>query len=170
MPDDTGGLTVLDPSSGGWWNQPQAMANAAGMLVSTLDDLWSFVAMLVARGRHEGQQLLSRDAVEAMTRDHLTAEQRGSAALFLSAYGGWGYGMAAPGATGVDPHAPSGYGWTGGTGALWRTEPDDGLTGILLSNRAMTAPEMPACMADSGRPPPARWPAEPNGSGPPRVR
>ena len=74
MPDgDTGTLGVLDPPVGGWWNEPPAMANAAGMLVSTLDDLWAFVSMLLAGGRHEGQQLLSPGAVSAMTRDHLTA-------------------------------------------------------------------------------------------------
>ena len=77
MPDrDTGALTVLDPPEGGWWNQPPAMANEAGMLVSTIDDLWAFVSMLLAGGRHEGQQLLSPGAVAAMTRDHLTAAQR----------------------------------------------------------------------------------------------
>ena len=31
-----------------------------------------------------------------MTRDHLTAAQRATAALFLGEHG-WGYGMAAPG-------------------------------------------------------------------------
>ena len=35
---------VLDPPDGGWWNEPPAMANAAGMLVSTLDDFWAFVS------------------------------------------------------------------------------------------------------------------------------
>lgn len=55
MPDGAGGLTVLDPPAGGWWSTPQAMANAAGMLVSTLDDFWAFVAMLVAGGRHDGR-------------------------------------------------------------------------------------------------------------------
>ncbi len=35
----TGVLEVLDPPVGGWWSEPPAMANAAGMLVSTVDDL-----------------------------------------------------------------------------------------------------------------------------------
>ena len=45
MPDDAGGSRP-GPAGGGWWNEPQAMANAAGMLVSTLDDYWAFVSML----------------------------------------------------------------------------------------------------------------------------
>jgi CubicO group peptidase (beta-lactamase class C family) len=144
MPDDTGGLAVLDPAAGGWWNEPQAMANAAGMLVSTLDDYWAFVSMLLAQGRHDGQPLLSPGAVQAMTRDHLTPAQRASATLFLGQHGGWGLCMAAPGPTRASPPEPSGYGWNGGTGTLWTTDPDFGLTGIVLSNRAMTSPEPPA--------------------------
>jgi CubicO group peptidase (beta-lactamase class C family) len=83
MPDESGHLVVLDPPSGGWWNEPQAMANAAGMLVSTLDDYRAFVSMLLADGRHDGQALLSPAAVEEMTRNHLTDAQRASAPVFL---------------------------------------------------------------------------------------
>jgi CubicO group peptidase (beta-lactamase class C family) len=143
MPDDAGGLSVLDPPAAGWWNTPQPMANAAGMLVSTLDDFWAFVSMLAAQGRHGGQPLLSPAAVEAMTRDHLTEAQRASAPIFLGAHGGWGYGMAAPGPSRAGPPEPSGYGWNGGTGTLWTTDPDYGLTGIVLSTRAMTSPAPP---------------------------
>ena len=148
MPDGGDGLRVLDPPAGGWWNEPPAMANAAGWLVSTLDDFWAFVTMVVARGRHDGQALLSPRAVEAMTRDHLTAAQRASAPIFLGQHGGWGYCMAAPGPTRAAPPEPSGYGWNGGTGTVWTTDPDYGLTGMVLSTRAMTSPEPPAHIGD----------------------
>jgi CubicO group peptidase (beta-lactamase class C family) len=144
IPDAAGGLGLLDPPAGGWWNQPQAMANAAGMLVSTLDDYWAFVSMVVAQGRHDGQPLLSPGSVGAMTRDHLTAAQRASASLFLGADGGWGYCMRAPGPSRAGPPVPSGFGWNGGTGTEWTTDPDYGLTGIVLSTRAMTSPQTPA--------------------------
>lgn len=145
MPDtESGTLSVLDPPVGGWWNEPPAMANGAGMLVSTLDDFWAFASMLVAGGRHEGEQLLSQESVTAMTTDHLTADQRASGALFLGVQGGgWGYGMAAPGPVTGDPPFPWGYGWNGGTGTLWMTDPVRGVTGILLTTRAMTSPEPP---------------------------
>ena len=144
MPNESGGLDVFDPPAGGWWNEPQAMANAAGMLVSTLDDYWAFVSMLLADGSHGEQPLLSPGSVEVMTRNHLSDAQRASAPIFLGAHGGWGYGMAAPGPTRAEPPEPSGYGWNGGTGALWTTDPDSGLTGIVLSTRAMTSPVPPA--------------------------
>ena len=41
-----------------------------------------------------------------------------------------------------------GFGWDGGTGTTWRTEPSTGVTGILLTQRAMTSPEPPQVFAD----------------------
>ncbi len=145
-----GGLQVLDPAHGGWWSSPPAMANAAGMLVSTLDDFWAFVSMLLADGVHDGARVLSPASVRAMTTDHLTDAQRGTAPLFLGRTGGWGYDMAAPGplGPGTEPPVPWGYGWDGGTGTTWRSDPVRGLTGILLTQRAMTSPEPPPLFVD----------------------
>ncbi len=149
LPDgETGTLGVLDSPVGGWWSEPPAMANACGMLVSTLDDLWAFVSLLLADGRHEGQQLLSPGAVSAMTRDHLTPGQRASAQLFLGEHGGWGYCMAAPGPVDGEPPIPWGFGWNGGTGTTWYSDPTRGLTGILLTTTAMTSPEPPRHFVD----------------------
>jgi CubicO group peptidase (beta-lactamase class C family) len=113
-----GGLRELDRPRGGWWNTPPAMGNAAGMLVSTLDDFWAFVSLLRAGGVREGEQILSRASVTAMTTDHLTDDQRASAPVFLGPGVGWGYCMAAPGplAPGEEPPVPWGYGWDGGSG------------------------------------------------------
>ncbi len=33
------------------------------------------------------------------------------------------------------------FGWNGGTGTAWYSDPARGLTGILLTTRAMTSPE-----------------------------
>jgi CubicO group peptidase (beta-lactamase class C family) len=146
----TGALTLLDPPEGGWWNEPPAMGNAAGMLVSTLDDYWAFVSMLLAGGRHGGQSFLAPGLVADMTRDHLTAAQRASAPPFLEPGMGWGYCMAAPApAPGPDKRpVPYGFGWNGGTGTAWTSDPERGLTGILLTQRAMSSPEPPAVFVD----------------------
>jgi CubicO group peptidase (beta-lactamase class C family) len=139
-PDESDELRVLDRPDG-WWSRPPAMANVAGMLVSTLDDFWAFVAMLAAGGRHEGRRILSADAVAAMTRNHLNDAQRTANTLFLGEHGGWGYCMAAPVPVAAVPLTLHGYGWDGGTGTTWRTDPGRGLTGILFTQRAMTSPE-----------------------------
>jgi CubicO group peptidase (beta-lactamase class C family) len=146
--DELGKLRLLDPPVGGWWNEPPAMANAAGMLVSTLDDFWAFVSMLLAGGEYQGRQVLSRESVEAMTRNQLTDQQQAEAQLFLGEFGGWGYGMATPGPIADEPSTPSRIGWTGGTGTLWWSDPRHGLTGILFTQRSMTSPRFPTLFTD----------------------
>jgi CubicO group peptidase (beta-lactamase class C family) len=96
--------------------------------------------MLLGGGVRNGVRVLSAESVVAMTRDHLTAEQRASATLFLGEHGGWGSGMATPGPINSEPPIPWGFGWDGGTGTVWRSDPVRGLTGILFTQRAMTSP------------------------------
>ncbi|HEX3334489.1 MAG TPA: serine hydrolase domain-containing protein [Acidimicrobiales bacterium] len=144
----TGALALFDPPEGGWWDEPAAMGNAAGMLVSTLDDYWAFVAMLLAGGRHEGERVLSAASVEEMTRDHTTAAQRAAAAPFLAERIGWGYCMAAPAPGPGERPVPYGFGWNGGTGTVWTSDRERRLTGILLTQRALMSPEPPALFVD----------------------
>ena len=70
------GCEVYDPAEGGEWSRPPAFPSAAGGLVSTVDDYFAFSRMLLHKGRHGRDQILSRAAVELMTADHLTPEQR----------------------------------------------------------------------------------------------
>jgi CubicO group peptidase (beta-lactamase class C family) len=143
----TGSLTLLDPPSGGWWNEPPRAPNLAGMLVSTLDDFWTFVSMLLAGGLHGRDRVLTEQSVAAMTRDHLTDAQQEQARLFLG-LGGWGLGMVTSRSLTGDAPVPWGFGWDGGTGTTWRSDPVRGLTGILLTQRAMTSPEPPHHFAE----------------------
>jgi CubicO group peptidase (beta-lactamase class C family) len=99
-------------------------------------------------GDYDGQRILSADSAAAMSTNHLTEEQRASASLFLGADSGWGLGMAAPVAGRVPVGVPRGFGWNGGTGTSWWFDPATGLTGILLTQRAMTSPEPPAAFVD----------------------
>jgi CubicO group peptidase (beta-lactamase class C family) len=107
---ETGALDLFDEPRTGWWSAPPARGDVAGMLVSTLDDLWAFVSMLLAGGKHDGEQVLSPGAVAEMTRDHLTAAQRAGSPPFLSKSEGWGYGMAAPGPVDGELPVPWGFG------------------------------------------------------------
>jgi CubicO group peptidase (beta-lactamase class C family) len=104
--------------------------------------------MLRAAGRHQGGQLLSADSVAAMTRNHVTQAQRAAATPFLDPAVGWGYGMAAPAPVEGEPPIPYGYGWNGGTGTVWTTDPRRDVSGILLTQRALTSPEPPALFVD----------------------
>jgi CubicO group peptidase (beta-lactamase class C family) len=76
-----------------------------------------------------------------MTRDHLTPAQRNDGVSILQEGHGWGYGMSvavAANATG----APAGtIGWSGGFGSKWQSDPADGLTTILLTQRMFESPK-----------------------------
>jgi CubicO group peptidase (beta-lactamase class C family) len=138
-------LSVLDASdASSYWSEPPAMPDASGWLVSTIADFWAFVDMLASGGG----ALLSQATVAAMTTNHITAAQRGLAAPFLDAGHGWGYGMAASVPGDVEARVPVGFGWEGGTGTTWRTDPATGLTGILFTQRSMESPVAPELYDD----------------------
>jgi CubicO group peptidase (beta-lactamase class C family) len=130
---ETGAPEVLDRPDG-WWSTPPAMPDANGWLVSTMDDLWSFASALAAAGG----AVLTPASVELMLIDRTTAADRAESAVFL-APGGWGLMMAVPSADGGTGR-PGGYGWDGGLGTSWRNDPSAELTGIMLTQLAVTSP------------------------------
>ena len=136
---ETGELSVLDDPADSWWSTPPPFPDASGWLVSTIDDYWSFVSMLLAGGNLRGRRIVSPASVALMTADRLAPAQREASALFLGETGSWGLGMAVP-ATGSTVPLPCGFGWDGGTGTTWRTNPRSGVTGILFTQRAVTSP------------------------------
>jgi len=144
---ESGTLHVLDPADDSWWSTPPALPNAAGWLVSTIDDYWAFVKTILRSGVHDGERIVSAASVARMTTDHLDARQRAASALFLGETSGWGYGMAVPAASGRTG-IPGGFGWEGGSGTTWRSDVGRGLTGILFTQRAMTSPEPPEIFVD----------------------
>jgi CubicO group peptidase (beta-lactamase class C family) len=142
-----GGLTLIDRPDG-WYAAPPALPDASGGLVSTIDDMGAFTAMLAAGGAG----LLSAESAALMLRDRTTARDRAENPWFFGQHLGWGLMMSVP-AAGVDPQTvpagtPRGYGWEGGSGTVWRTDPATGLTGILLTQRMMTSPEPPEVARD----------------------
>ncbi len=145
---ETGELSVLDDPAHSWWSTPPTFPDASGWLVSTIDDYWSFVSMLLAGGTGPGARILSPATVALMTTDRLTSSQRTAAALFLGEHGGWGLGLAVPATGSSDQPLPWGIGWDGGTGTTWRSHPESGVTGILFTQRAATSPEPPPLMED----------------------
>jgi CubicO group peptidase (beta-lactamase class C family) len=137
---ETGQLWVLDDPADSWWGSPTSFPDASGWLVSTIDDYWSFVSMLLAGGTGPGGRLLSSGTVALMTADRLTPDQREAAALFLDEDCGWGLGLAVPAAGAGRRPLPCGIGWTGGSGTAWRSSAGNGVTGILFGQRGLTSP------------------------------
>jgi CubicO group peptidase (beta-lactamase class C family) len=143
----TGELSVLDDPADSWWSRPTSFPDASGWLVSTIDDYWSFVSMLLAGGSGQGQRILSPETVALMTTDRLTEAQRQDSALFLGEHGGWGLGLRVPAAGWPDRALPNGVGWDGGTGTTWRSSLAGGVTGILFTQRGATSP-VPTAMVE----------------------
>ncbi|HBW19012.1 MAG: hypothetical protein ACLPN6_03765 [Streptosporangiaceae bacterium] len=83
-----------------------------------------------------------------MTADRLTSSQRDAASLFLGPHGSWGLGLAVPATGSADEPLPCGIGWDGGTGTTWRSSPASGVTGIVLTQRAVTSPVPSSLVAD----------------------
>jgi CubicO group peptidase (beta-lactamase class C family) len=144
---NTGDLVLIDRPDG-WYAAPPALPDGGAGLVSTIDDLGAFAAMLAANGGG----LLSEESVAQMLRDRTTERDRAENRWFFGENLGWGLTMSVPAAV-VEPRTakdgmPRGYGWEGGSGTAWRTDPETGLTGILLTQRMLASPEPPEVARD----------------------
>ena len=141
---EAGRTVVYDAPGASAWQKPPAFPDAGAGLVSTAEDYLAFSRFLLARGRVLGQTLLPVAAVDAMTRDQLTANQRASGAVILGNGRGWGFGMAVV----VEPHAAglpaASYGWNGGLGSSWVADPRSGRTVIVLTETMFSSPAPPA--------------------------
>ena len=139
----TGAQTPYDTAAGSRWRTPPAFPDAGAGLVSTVDDYFAFSRLLLGRGRIGGRRLVSEQSIVAMTSDHLTVAQRREGVPILSSGQGWGFGVSVVGrsnAGGLPPHA---YGWNGGLGTTWFTDPRTGHTAILLTTTTFASPKPP---------------------------
>src|SRR5947207_1947053 len=106
--------------------------------------------MMLGHGDVGGKRILSRPAVEAMTVDHLTAEQKARSA-WLSGYWethGWGFGMMIVTRRFDIASTPGKFGWDGGLGTSWRADPGEQMTTILLTPVGWTSPSAPDVFRD----------------------
>jgi CubicO group peptidase (beta-lactamase class C family) len=147
---DTGALEFYDPAEHGQWSQPPAFPSGGGGLVSTIDDYLAFARMMLNQGRHGSERILSRPSVETMTTDHLTPAQKALSGLVPGYFDGhgWGFGVAVV-TRREDIAAPVGsYGWDGGLGTSWRSDPSEDMVTILLTQACWTSPVPPRVSRD----------------------
>ena len=144
----TGVLDVVDDPRDSDWQRPPAFPSGAGGLVSTVDDYVAFCHMMLNKGRHGRQRILSRPSVELMTGDQLTAEQRAGAAIFFGENSSWGFGLAVTTRRDDLSAVPGRFGWTGGFGTSGYSDPAEQLVGILMTQRTMDSPISPPVFQD----------------------
>ena len=115
---------------------------------STVDDFLAFGQMLLDKGKYDSERILSRTAVEAMTSDQLTREQRAGATEFLSANRSWGFGLSIVTQRDDVSAVPGRFGWEGGLGTSWASDPKEQLVGILMTQMAWSSPSGPRIWND----------------------
>ena len=133
----TGVLELHDGVEDSQWSRPPAFPDARGGLVSTADDYLAFGRMMLNGGVHGGERILSRASVELMTTDHLTPEQRAtsdSVPVFLGDRG-WGFGLSTIPGDEAAAATPGRYGWEGGLGTSWSSDPAEDMVGVLMTQR-----------------------------------
>ncbi len=144
----TGALIVFDDPSDSLWGHPPAFASGGGGLISTADDYLAFCRMMLNKGRHDRERILSRPSVELMTTDHLTPEQKAGTEMILGDGNGWGFGMAVCTRRDDLASVPGRFGWNGGLGTSAYSDPREGLVGILMTTRRMDTPQPPPVFLD----------------------
>jgi len=124
-------------------------SGSTGMF-STAEDFLAFGCMMLQCGRHGSERLLARPTVELMTTDHITPDQKAASPFFPGFWDnqGWGFGVTMiTRRTGI-ADVPGRYGWMGGLGTSWSTDPHEGLVGILMLQRPLD-PEVSRIHADA---------------------
>jgi CubicO group peptidase (beta-lactamase class C family) len=133
VPDETGTLRPADSQE--TWTQLPAFESGSGGLLGTAGDWLRFARMLLS----DGQGVLSRESVRQMLTNHIPAEQREPARLFLEGQG-WGFGGSVDVVAEEPWQVPGRYGWVGGTGTAAHLIPSTGAVAILLTQVGVTSP------------------------------
>jgi CubicO group peptidase (beta-lactamase class C family) len=144
----TNALEVFEDAETSSWLTEPPLESGAGGLVSTIEDWFAFSRMMLNKGRHGREQILSRASIELMTSDQVTPGQRVGAELFFGTHSSWGLGLAVDTRRTEVYQNPGRFGWTGGFGTTAYVDPSEGLVGILFTQRMMTSPEPPRVFTD----------------------
>jgi CubicO group peptidase (beta-lactamase class C family) len=141
-------LKVFDFPVTGKFSNPPVFENGSAGLVSNADDFNAFAQMLLNGGHLGNERILSPTSVEQMTTDQISSENKQESQLFLGDVRSWGFGMSVFKGR-DDPDArPGRFGWDGGYGTSWYSDPSKQLTGILLTQRMMDSPQPPRVFTD----------------------
>ena len=145
-----GKIEVFDEAKGGQWSRPPAFPSGAGGLVSTIDDYLAFGQMMLNNGKIGSERILSRLSVETMTTDQLTPEQKAVSGLTPGYFDrhGWGFGVSIVTRRDDIASVPGRYGWDGGMGTSWYSDPTEEMITILMTQQSWTSPNPPNVCLD----------------------
>jgi CubicO group peptidase (beta-lactamase class C family) len=141
-------LKVFDDPLTGKFADPPVFENGSGGLGATAEDFNAFAQMMLNGGRLGHARILSRPSVELMTTDQLTPEQKQGTEIFLGDNRGWGMGLSVIGKRDDLCNVPGRFGWDGGYGTSWYSDPREQLTGIFFTQRLMDSAVAPPAFVD----------------------
>ncbi|MGZ3788176.1 MAG: serine hydrolase domain-containing protein [Bacteriovorax sp.] len=143
-------LVVLDVARGGIVSRPPVFESGGGGLVSTADDMAVFGLMMLNKGAYGRERILSRPAIELMTMDHITIDQKAASPFFENFWAerGWGLGLSMVTRRIDLAGMPGRFGWDGAFGTSWYVDPKEELVGVLMIQRRPDLLRVPAVTLD----------------------
>ena len=147
----SGEVTVLEEARNDLLANPCVFESGAGdQLVSTADDLLAFGRMMLNRGLHGEERVLSRLSVELMTTDQLTAEQKAASPFFEGFWEsrGWGLGLSIVTRRDDVAAVPGRFGWDGAFSTSMYVDPREDLVGVLMAQCRPGALRLPPAVLD----------------------
>ena len=144
---ETGALELYDDADDSQWSHPPTFESGGGGLISTVDDYLTFCRMMLNKGKHGSERLLSRPSVALMTTDHLTPGQRAGAEMFFGDNSSWGFGVSVVTRREDLAATPGRFGWDGGYGTSGYSDPEEDMVGILMTQR-LAGPASPGIDLD----------------------
>ena len=135
---ETRALELNDGVHDSQWSRPPAFPDGGAGLVSTADDYLAFGQMMLDGGKRGSTRILSRPSVQTMTIDHLTPEQKAASAFFPGYWDshGWGFGVSVVTRRDDIAAVPGRFGWDGGYGTSWSSDPNEDMVAILMTQAA----------------------------------
>jgi CubicO group peptidase (beta-lactamase class C family) len=126
----SGGLMLCDD---GFAVQPSGSAG----LFSTVDDYLAFGQMMLNGGRYGSKRILARPTVELMTADQITPAQKATSPFSPGFWEqrGWGFGVSMIARRDDVAAVPGRYGWDGGFGTSWSSDPHEDMVAVLMMQR-----------------------------------
>lgn len=147
----TGALIPIPGTDAELLSQPVAFESGAGdQFLSTADDLLAFGKMMLGRGVLGNERILSRPAVELMTTDQLTPEQKAASPFFENFWNsrGWGLGLSVVTRRDDIGSVPGRFGWDGAFSTSLYIDPHEELVGVLMAQCRPAVLRLPPVVLD----------------------
>jgi CubicO group peptidase (beta-lactamase class C family) len=134
---ESGTIELHDGVDDSRWSRPPAFPDGGAGLVSTIDDYLSFGQMMLNKGKLGSERILSRLSVESMTTDQITPQQKAVSGFFPGFWDsrGWGFGVSIITKRDDVASVPGRFGWDGGYGTSWSSDPEEDMVAILMTQR-----------------------------------